>query len=79
LPTAFGSPIGSEFFDHVEPESGGLIAHERTNRRSAWSLVFDLDSHPVGIYVDRHAHAASCMNYSIGDEFTDQENRQLDD
>jgi hypothetical protein len=28
--------------------------------------------------VDRHAHAASCMNYGIGDDFTDQQNRQHD-
>jgi hypothetical protein len=76
---AFGSPIGSERFDDAEPASVGLVARERTNQGSAWSLVFDLDSHPVGIYVDRHARAASCMNYGIGDEVPDQQNRQLDD
>src|SRR2546428_282 len=48
LRSAFGSPIGSEPFDHGEPAFVGLIARERTNRRLAWSLVFDLDSHPMG-------------------------------
>jgi hypothetical protein len=71
LRTAFGSPVGRESFDHGETASLRLVARERANERSAWSLVFDLDSHPMGVYVDRHAYAASSMNYGVGDEFTD--------
>jgi hypothetical protein len=77
--TAFGSPIGGEAVDHPETASVGLVTRERTNGGSAWSLVFDLDSYPMGIHVDRHAHAASGMNNGVGDELTDEENRQLDD